>query len=404
MKYSKGKLDNIFLYDTKVENIFLNEYMVGAKGEYVKVYLLGLMLAEAGAEVEKHILANQLGMKESEVEKAWKYWQDKGLVKIEENEISFVSIREKMFGTGSSEEEENFSPKEGAKEIFAAIESKWGTLYSGKELEEIADWPDFYNITPEAIVRGIEYCAEIKKENLKYLEKVIQGWSTSGLKTLEDVQSYLDENDQKYYRYKRVMQALGFKRNATEAEKALIDTWFGEMNFTMERVLDACAQTTGISNPNLKYVSSILSSWYKEATEKGIDVNKETVSQAVLNSYYNFLREEAERKAKERKEEVYNAIPRIKEIDAQVNSLGSKMTTALIAGNSLEMSQFEKMMDDLLQERAITLTENNYEMDYTDVKYSCDICKDTGLTDEGEKCECRKLRIEEARLWQEERK
>lgn len=404
MKYSKGKLDNIFLYDTKVENIFLNEYMVGAKGEYVKVYLLGLMFAESGAEVEKHILANQLGIKESEVEKAWKYWQDKGLVKIEENEISFVSIREKMFGTGSSEEEENFSPKEGAKEIFAAIESQWGTLYSGKELEEIADWPDFYNITPEAIVRGIEYCAEIKKENLKYLEKVIQGWSTSGLKTLEDVQTYLDENDQKYYRYKRVMQALGFKRNATEAEKALIDTWFGEMNFTMERVLEACAQTTGISNPNLKYVSSILSSWYKEATEKGIDVNKETVSQAVLNSYYNFLREEAERKAKERKEEIYNAIPRIKEIDAQVNSLGSKMTTALIAGNSIEMDQCEKMMDDLLQERAITLTENNYEMDYTDVKYSCDICKDTGLTDEGEKCECRKLRIEEARLWQEERK
>ena len=402
MKYTKDKVDNIFLYDTKVENIFINEYMAGAKGEYVKVYLLGLMFAEAGSSVENHILANQLGLKESEVDKAWKYWQDKGLVKLKDDEIEFVSIREKMFGL-AEEEPDDFAPKEGAKAIFAAIEEKWGTFYSGKELENMADWPDFYEMSPEAIVRAIEYCAEIKKENLKYLERVIQGWSSNGLKTLEDVQGYLDENDQKYYRYKRVMQALGFKRNATEAEKALIDTWFGEMNFTMERVLDACAQTTGISQPNLKYINSILSSWYKEATDKGVDVNKEMVSQAVLNSYYNHLRENAEREAKERKEEVYRAVPRIKEIDSEINSLGSRMTAALLGGSGIEKAQYEKMMDELLAERAITLTENNYEMDYTDVKYSCDVCKDTGLTDEGEKCECMKLRIEEARLWQEKR-
>lgn len=411
MNYKKGKIDNIFLYDTRVENIFLNEYMAGAKGEYVKVYLLGQMFAEMDQPVDTAILANQLNLREAEVEKAWKYWQDKGIVKIKddgkgEKEIVFLSIREKMFGFGEEPAEENdIETKDDSKQIFSAFEEKWGVLLSGKELEDIADWPDFYGMDPKAIVKGIEYCKDINKENVKYLEKVIQGWSSNGLKTLEDVQAYLDENDQKYYRYKRVLKALGFNRSATEAEKALIDTWFTDMKFTMEKVLEACATTCGIGNPNLKYVNGVLTNWYSTAEERGVDVNKkQTVTQAVLNNYYNYLREEAERKAKERKEEIYKVLPRVKQIDAEINGLGSRMTSAVISGNAQDKARFEKKMDELLAERAILLTESNYEMDYTDIKYSCEICKDTGLTDEGEKCQCMKQRIEEAEVWQLKKK
>ena len=64
------------------------------------------------------------------------------------------------------------------------------------------------------------------------------------------------------------------------------------------------------------------------------------------------------------------------------------------------MEQIRSRMEELEGDRAVLLTENNYTMDYTDVKYSCDMCKDTGVTEEGSRCICTTKRIEEAEIWQ----
>ncbi|MCQ2550960.1 MAG: DnaD domain protein [Clostridia bacterium] len=400
MNYNKEKIDNIFLYDTKVDNIFISEYMALAPENYAKVYLLGLMYAENGQSVENRILSNQLNTEESMVEKAWKYWQEKGVVKMSEDSIKFLNLRERMFGV-SKEEEEDLSIDDGTKEVLKYLEEKWGVLFSGKDLEEVASWTDFYSVEPGLIIKAIDYCKNLGKENVRYLERVIQGWRESGLKSEEDAIKYLEENDQRYYRYRRVFQALGFNRNATEAEREMIDVWFDEMKFTMERVIEACGETCGIGNPNIKYVNAVLTSWQSKAQEKGVDVNKKSVvTQAVLNNYYSYLREEAEKKAKERKEEVYRKIPKIKQLDAQMASLYGRITTSMISGNLKDQEEIRSKVDKLEKERAIILTENNFDMDYTDTQYSCPICKDTGLTDEGEKCQCVKQRIEEAEVWQ----
>ena len=77
---------------------------------------------------------------------------------------------------------------------------------------------------------------------------------------------------------------------ATDGEKKIIDKWFDEMGFSLERILDACQKTVGIQNPNVNYVNKILENWQKEAASFGRDVNrKTTVSQTDLNSYYDFL-------------------------------------------------------------------------------------------------------------------
>lgn len=412
MNYQKGKIDNIFLYDTKVDNIFISEYMAAAPEEYVKVYFLGLMYAESGQAVENHLLAKQLNVEEKVVADGLQYWQEKGVLKIMkdsqgEDTVVFTNLREKMFGFGFDEPAEEKAPaaEEGSGQIVRALEEQWGILLKGKDLEDISDWTDFYKVENGLVIKAIEYCKNLNKENLRYLEKVIQGWSSEGITTADEAQKYLDENDQKYYRYRRVLKALGFNRNATEAEKALMDSWFEEMKYNIERVLEACAQTCGISNPNLKYVDAVLKNWKKTAEDKGVDVNKKiTVTQAVLQEYYGYLREEAERKAKVKRDEIYKAIPRIRQIDREVSSMYSKMTTAMIGGRTFEQDEYSKQVDKLEQERAILLAENNYDLDYTDIKYSCEKCKDTGLTDEGEKCECMKQRIEEAEVWQREKK
>ena len=43
MGFKREKRKDYFLLDTSVENIFINEYMVSAPGEFVKVYMFAHM-------------------------------------------------------------------------------------------------------------------------------------------------------------------------------------------------------------------------------------------------------------------------------------------------------------------------------------------------------------------------
>ena len=230
---------------------------------------------------------------------------------------------------------------------------------------------------------------------------MVKEWASDGLATVDQVNERLQELDEKYYKYRRVLKALGFTRNATEAEREMMDAWFDQMGYTMERVLEACNKTAGISSPNFNYVNKVLENWRNEADSKGVDVNKTiVVTQGVLNQYYDYLREKAEKEAEQKKREIYEKIPRIKEIDEEIRKMSSQLSKALIMGSSEnESKRINSVMDELAAERAVILTENNFEMDYTDIKYACEKCNDTGITDLGERCSCIKQRTEEAEIW-----
>ena len=73
---------DIFLHTTKVENLFINEFLPDAPGDYVKVYLFGLMYAQYEQAIDSSILSMILGLSEEEIDEAWIYWESRGLVKF----------------------------------------------------------------------------------------------------------------------------------------------------------------------------------------------------------------------------------------------------------------------------------------------------------------------------------
>ena len=46
MKYTIEENRDIYLGNTRVENLFINEYLPAASGDQVKVYIYGLMYAQ----------------------------------------------------------------------------------------------------------------------------------------------------------------------------------------------------------------------------------------------------------------------------------------------------------------------------------------------------------------------
>jgi DNA replication protein DnaC len=61
--------------------------------------------------------------------------------------------------------------------------------------------------------------------------------------------------------------------------------------------------------------------------------------------------------------------------------------------------QFKEKRQELETEKKALLAGHGYPEDFLERKYRCNICKDTGYTDEGRVCTCAKERAEEAYEW-----
>lgn len=407
MGFRKEQINDYFLLDTGVENIFINEHMASAPGDFVKVYLLALMYANLSLDITNDEIARHLSLELEDVLKAWTYWEKIGAVKkIRKNpedkfeyDIEFIVLKEQLYGKSSRKvyvSEQNAQAQMADKEIkdmFSAIEKITGRVISGTELMEVLSWINDFGAAPEVIVYGYSYCVQKKKKDIKYIAAVIKAWATEGLRDVISVEKYLSENEKKQYLYKRVFQALGFMRNATEEERRIMDTWFETMEFTLDKVLEACGKTSGITNPNINYVNKVLINWYEEKKSggSGSDGGRKPLTAGEIARYYEALRSKNEAEAEERRRAVYDAVPRIKEIEDELIDISSQMSKIIISDSvdrkSL-MEQLKRRMDSLNTEKAFLLTDNGFEIDHMDVKYRCPECRDTGMLETGERCRC----------------
>ena len=412
MKFDKGKTKDYYLFTTDVENVFINEYMTEAPGEYVKAYLYGLFCSEHGMELKSALMAEVLHMDEDRLREAWEYWERMNVVAIEEEEddytVVFLSLREQLFSGEQGVEraidmsDEVMDEDEEFKRLTEAAEDMLGRPLNGRELQEIDSWTKELGMPGEVIHEAFDYCVEIGKPSINYISKVILAWAKEGLTDREMVKEYLEKTSERQGIYRKILNSLGLKRNVTEAEKRLVDSWLDDMKFSLERILEACEKAGFTQSPNLRYVNKVLENWKQEADAWGRDVNQRVnVSQNTLNKYYEYLRNQAEKRAEGRRQEVYNKLPEIRQIDINLQSLSSKISRGLLGGSTVQdMNSVRQEIRNLEKERAILLTENNYALDYTDVKYLCPKCSDTGIDENGQRCSCARERMGEAELWQ----
>lgn len=431
MKYMKSTIKDPYLADLFVENIFISEFMPDAPGEFVKIYLYGRFCAETGRSISDKEMTSQLGVSEDRIMEAWDYWESLGVIKKRYMDgegrldfvVEFVNLKELLYGEQEEKQARvvrtpsgQGSGKEGEegrnslfgnqvfKDLMKAIEKKLGRPLSTNELQKVISWIEDTKASPEVILEGVDYSIGKGKGNFQYISAVVEGWIGQGLNSLEEVKAHIEEFDQRFVRHRRVMQSLGLSRNPTEEERRIMDTWFDDMGYNMTKVLEACDKTAGISNPNIKYVNSVLVNKYEEAKKSGRDVNeRQPVSQSVLRDYYNYLRGKADKEAEERKEEVYQKVPEIQEIDERMREIGINLAKALARRDDSAAENLSQELSRLTEDRAIALVDNDYDVNYTDARYLCTTCNDTGIAEMGGPCHiCRDARRAEAEVWLKE--
>jgi DNA replication protein DnaC len=90
--------------------------------------------------------------------------------------------------------------------------------------------------------------------------------------------------------------------------------------------------------------------------------------------------------------EVYDAIPELKEIDDEVVTCSVQSAKLLLMGNDNALSSLKKITESARIKRTELLISHGFPEDYLKPSYYCNDCKDTGYID-NQKCHCFKQAI-----------
>lgn len=286
--------------NTAVSNIFIDEYMADANGEYVKIYLYLLRCMNSG---EESILISRMADKfdhtEKDIRRALRYWEKVKLLRLEFDEedqltgiylVDTAKTKKTRKGKGDSvslrreskteesraekvSEEmpptktyytkgdvESFSREEAVQEMLYAAERMCGRTLSQTDLSTILYWFDELGFKEDLIEYLVEYNVENGHKSLRYMEKVALSWKEAGIVTVEDAKEHVKTRSSIY---NKVMKCFGITgRSLGETELAYLEKWKKEYRFTDKMIVEACNRTmTAIHKPSFEYADSILSNW-----------------------------------------------------------------------------------------------------------------------------------------------
>jgi len=299
--------------ETLVSNIFIDNYMKDANGEFVKVYLYLLRcIAGTGCSgLSTTEIADRLNFIENDVIRALKYWdsvkvlsvtfdKESGeptsltLLPLKENtdysvtlkaneadnkEVSAVitggqppakekdSAREAVKASRpvakasySAAQIKTLKEKEEVKQLLYIAESYLKKTLTASEINTIFYLQEGLGFSSDLIDYLIEYCANNDHSNMKYIEKVALAWHENGITTVEQAKSATAMCSKHAL---TVSKHFGIgDRKFTPAELDMIKRWSDEYNFSDELIAEACKRTVlNMGKPNFSYAEGIFKKW-----------------------------------------------------------------------------------------------------------------------------------------------
>ena len=97
----------------------------------------------------------------------------------------------------------------------------------------------------------------------------------------------------------------------------------------------------------------------------------------------------------QRREEVYQKVPQIRQIEDEISSQAVRCARKLLDGDANAKEELKQHIEDLREQKEVLLSAFGFPADYMEMHYACPECQDTGYVD-GRKCRC--FKKEEIRL------
>ena len=262
---------------TPLENQFILEYLPAARGDYVKVYLYGLMRCyhpEEDMNVDR--MSHELNMTEEEVMAAFSYWERRRLVRRISDKPpkwQYVNIHQMNFSGDNIDPEPDYTDFSNA--VYDAFD-KVRRLH-GSELNTCFEWHEDLRLPTEVIIMLLNHMVSVKGRNFRIAEadKVAAQMAEEGVRTVEDAEEFLTRDEQIYKGIRKILKLLGKKNYPSEAQIELYRKWVRDWGFSPEAI-EIAAGKTALGQPSLAYLEGILKGMLQEGTMTPETIRKQS--------------------------------------------------------------------------------------------------------------------------------
>lgn len=300
---------------TSVSNIFIDEYMPKANGEFIKIYILLLRLVNTGCEdLSISMIADTFNMLESDVVRGLKYWSDQNLLSLSMdsqgsiNGVKLESLHTNRYVVRDFDNNNQVLATASGESIPASVPVASGVIvpskkkYSAKEVSSFADNENFSQLTflaqtylgktltpseinsilylldglalpTEFIEYIMETCISSGHKSISYIEKQAVSYFEKGITTIkgakEDSLMRKDICD-------RIYKIFGLAAKApVKKETAYITKWTSDYGFSDDIILEACNRTMEHTHTaSFPYADKILFGWSENNVHTLEDINK----------------------------------------------------------------------------------------------------------------------------------
>lgn len=323
---------------TSVSNIFISEYVPGANGEFVKVYLYLLHLMSLRSNnISISLLADTFNQTEADIMRALRYWDSLDVISLSfngpGNGLSNIVLRdikhtgqaanamadpiaaesasvnstssyqtetvraakpdikqteviytaEPLKVSYSKEQLNGFLANDNFSMLLFVIEQYMGRPLSTKETNSIVYFYDELKLSTDLIEYLFEYCVEHNKKSINYIEKVALSWASKNIHTIAEAKEETSNHTDYVY---QIMKAFGLSnREPAQHEKAMIAKWADTYCFDTDMIIEACNRTIkAIHQPSFEYADTILANWKNSNVSSLEDVKKADAAYAAGNN------------------------------------------------------------------------------------------------------------------------
>ena len=267
--------DKFTMFDvTPVENQFILEQLPGAKGDYVKVYLYGLMHCyHPRGDVTPESMSKELDIPVEDIKAAFRYWERHGAVRrISDHPPAwqYVSFKERMM-TSYDDVDPDYAAF--CRELENAFEGK--RVFHGSETAAIYEWKEGnLQLPTEVILMILSHMSRVQgtKFNIGNAEKLAVRMAEENARTEEEAAEVLARDEAATAGMRKILGKLGKGYKPSVPNMKLYVKWTKEWGFTQEAI-EAAVDEMEDKDPTLSMLDKIL----QKAYENGNKGNRKTL-------------------------------------------------------------------------------------------------------------------------------
>lgn len=235
MSFCKFSSESIISNKTTIDNLFINEFLPYADATFVKVYIYGLYKCNNADSFDNTLedFSKILNLTHEQIEEAFEYWQEEGLVQILHTtsfEVRYLPLHNIVNNSKKFKVDKYTDFNLQAQEILT------GRMITSNEYVEYYTFLECFHAEQTALLLIMEYCVKLKGEKVgyAYILTIARNWASEGILTAKLVTEKINELSQKSSEATEILKACGLRRLPSIEEQELFLKWTNEWGFSTE--------------------------------------------------------------------------------------------------------------------------------------------------------------------------